>query len=313
MCAYNAEKYLRESVSSVLNQTFKDFELVIVNDGSTDQSAQYLDSITDPRVRVIHQENKGLGQPQNETMRLCRGTYLMRMDADDRCHPTRIEKQVAMFEQQSDLVMVGCFFRFFGANGNVSPVSKQPTSHKAILSGMLAGWHTLAHATIMFERSLLDLIEGYVLHGAGEDWTLLLDAARHGEYGMVPEPLYDVRLHPSSNAWLNAEKVAKGFLFARRRHNRYLKTQTNLSPEEFNADWNKAGYFQKLRIRLEAYSNVLYRRSILGRLEGKFAVPCLQLALAILVNPSKATGAIWKRFDSNVKKTVPFKSSTKTV
>ena len=299
MSAYNAGAFLRESVNSILAQTFEDFEFVIVNDGSTDDSAEYLDSITDPRVIVIHQENKGLGKPQNQHMKSCRGKYIVRMDADDISAPTRIAKQFAVLEHDPDLIMVGCYFQFFGPSGNKSPVSKQPTSHQAILSGMLSGWHTMAHATVMFRRSLLDNIEGYLICGAGEDWTLLLDAARFGKYAMVPESLYEVRLHSTSNAWKGAEKVAVGFEFARRRHQAFMNTKTDLSVEQFFEDWKKVSFIKKLKIRFAAYSSVLHRQAILGRTEGQVFFPYVRLALASLLNPSKAVGAIWKRLQSS--------------
>src|SRR5690242_20811965 len=96
MPVYNAEHYLQTAVESVLNQTFKDFELVAFDDGSTDRSLSMLRAFEskDARVRVISRENRGYLIALNEMIALARGEYLARMDADDICRPTRFEKQV---------------------------------------------------------------------------------------------------------------------------------------------------------------------------------------------------------------------------
>jgi len=98
MTCYNTRPYLPEAIGSVLDQTFTDFEFIIVNDGSTDDSAEYLDQLDDPRIIVIHQENQGLGTPINEHLKKCRGEYIVRADSDDYCYPDRIEKQLALMD-----------------------------------------------------------------------------------------------------------------------------------------------------------------------------------------------------------------------
>ena len=80
---YNAMPYLPEAVDSLLNQTLQDFQLIIVNDGSTDGSSDYLESLTDPRIQLIHQENGGCNVASNVVIKLCNTPYLARMDADD--------------------------------------------------------------------------------------------------------------------------------------------------------------------------------------------------------------------------------------
>ena len=98
--AYNAERYLREAIDSMLSQTYQNFELLIIDDGSKDRTAEIVRSYTDERIRFIQNEcNIGLANTLNKGMRLARGEYLARMDADDICVPTRFQAQYDFLQQ----------------------------------------------------------------------------------------------------------------------------------------------------------------------------------------------------------------------
>ena len=97
--AYNAQAYLRESIESILAQTFSDFELIIINDGSTDQSLEIMTSFKDSRIRIINQENAGLPISLNRGIRLARGIYLARQDADDISLPNRFSAKVQFLDR----------------------------------------------------------------------------------------------------------------------------------------------------------------------------------------------------------------------
>ena len=93
MSVYNADRYLRESVKSILDQSFDNFEFIIINDGSTDSSMKILQSFSDPRIRLITQENKGIAASLNEAISLARGRFIARMDADDISLPNRLSQK----------------------------------------------------------------------------------------------------------------------------------------------------------------------------------------------------------------------------
>jgi glycosyltransferase involved in cell wall biosynthesis len=107
MTVYNGERYLRKAIQSILTQTLENFEFIIINDGSTDNTAEILKSYQDPRMKVIHQENTGVSISINRGLKLCRGKYIARMDADDISLPERLNLQVDFLERNSDYVMVG--------------------------------------------------------------------------------------------------------------------------------------------------------------------------------------------------------------
>src|SRR5579859_2675921 len=110
MPVYNAQRYLAQAVDSILAQSFKDFEFIIIDDGSTDSSTEILRKYeaADPRIRLFSRPNTGLTIALNEALGYARGRYLARMDSDDVSLPRRLEKQVAFMEDHPDHVAVGC-------------------------------------------------------------------------------------------------------------------------------------------------------------------------------------------------------------
>ena len=300
MSVYNGGDYLAVAVDSVLRQTYKNFEFVIVNDGSEDGTADYLDKLTDERIKVIHQENQGLGKPLNKWMKTCKGKYVMRLDADDICHETRMEKQVAFLENNPDVILVGCQIQMFSDKGKGS-VSSLFTDHESILSGMLNGWHTQSHPTIMWRRSLLNHIPGYAFSGAGEDWSFLLDAARFGKLANHPEVLYYYRLHESSNAWKGAKRVQAGLTYAIKRYQHFKQTGNEYPLDDFMREWSQRSLLKVIHTEFQAMSAVLYRKAMLANMEGRRFPFYLKLGLAAALDPGKTVGAIRKKLKSKRK------------
>jgi len=109
MSVYNAQKYLDEAIESILNQTYSNFEFIIINDGSTDKSLEIIENYAkkDSRIIVINRENKGLIYSLNEGIRKANGKYIARMDADDISLPQRLEKQVEFMEKNKNIGICG--------------------------------------------------------------------------------------------------------------------------------------------------------------------------------------------------------------
>lgn len=115
MPVYNAGIYLAEAIDSILNQTYTNFEFVILNDGSTDKSEEIIKSFNDPRIRLENNErNIGLIASLNRGLTLCKGKYIARMDQDDISLPTRLEKQISWLEGHPEYGLIGCWFEDFG-------------------------------------------------------------------------------------------------------------------------------------------------------------------------------------------------------
>ena len=118
MSVYNGEKYLREAIDSILNQTFKDFEFIIVNDGSTDNSLKIIKSYNDPRITIINQKNTGLAKALNEGIKIAKGKFIARMDADDISEPERFKKEYKFMHVHDECVALGTNAIIIDENGN---------------------------------------------------------------------------------------------------------------------------------------------------------------------------------------------------
>ena len=125
MSVCNSEPFIRDAINSILGQTFQDFEFIIINDGSTDGSLQIIQSYGDSRIRITSQENLGLTKSLNKGIGIARGEYIARQDADDISEPSRLEKQVAVLEQNSRAVLVSSNIRYFSEAWTSSPESNR--------------------------------------------------------------------------------------------------------------------------------------------------------------------------------------------
>lgn len=205
---YNAEAYLAEAIGSILNQTFSDLELLIINDGSTDGSVDVINSFKDERIRLVHNDaNLKLIATLNKGIELARGKYMARMDADDVSLSARVQKQVAVMEAHAEIGVCSCWFESFGAGAN--QVVKYPESHDAIRL-MLLYQTALCHAAAMFRMEFLKRINfrysPQFVHA--EDLEIWVRLAPQTKFANVQEVLYKVRMHPASVSAVN-EQIQK--------------------------------------------------------------------------------------------------------
>jgi glycosyltransferase involved in cell wall biosynthesis len=199
---YNARAYVGAAVESVLAQTFRDFELCIVDDGSDDGTDQVLrpHAARDPRVRLLRRPNTGLVGALNDSVRMARGEFLARMDADDLCAPERFERQVAFLRANPDHVMCGTQAVTIDPYGcELYPWSFK-TDHAEIDAELMAGrGSALLHPTVMMRREAVLRVGGYdPKWDYAEDLCLFLKLAEVGKVANLPEPLLRYRLHYAS-------------------------------------------------------------------------------------------------------------------
>ncbi len=160
MSVYNGEKYLREAIDSILGQTFKDFEFLIIDDGSTDSSVEIIRSYADPRIRLIqNEENIGLSRSLNKGLKLARGEYIARMDADDISLPRRLAAQVGLLDKQPDIGLVGTSIQLIDCDGERMHVHRVPTTHAQILWA-LCFTTPLAHPSVVFRKVIIECVGG---------------------------------------------------------------------------------------------------------------------------------------------------------
>ncbi len=161
MPVYNGAQYLREAIKSILNQTFHDFEFIIINDGSTDASQEIIDSFNDSRLVVIQQKNMGLTKSLNKGLKIASGEYIARQDADDISFPDRFEKQVAYLDAHPEVAVLGGAIIRIDEKGN--PLNKFvfPQSHEKITKKLYENGNQIVHSTVMFRKQQINSLGNY--------------------------------------------------------------------------------------------------------------------------------------------------------
>ncbi len=198
---YNGGAFFRAAVESVLAQTFRDFECLILDDGSTDESGKIADELArgDDRVRVIHRENRGLVATLNELVAAARGDLLARMDADDLCLPTRFARQVQFFEQHPEAVCVGCAYWMIDEADRTITHIRVPVDDATLQQSMLRGHSPISHPTAMIRAEPLRRLGGYRREFyPAEDFDLWLRLGELGTLANLPDPLIRYRVHSGS-------------------------------------------------------------------------------------------------------------------
>lgn len=193
MPVYNGEKYLREAIESILKQTFKDFEFLIINDGSTDKTSEIINSFSDPRIILApNEKNQGLIFSLNKGLDLAQGEYIARMDADDISLPERLEKQINFMDANPEVVVGGTWVKNIG---HKNFIGKYYTEHNQIKANLLFN-SSLAHPTVMirniFKNHNLFYDEKYK---HAEDFDLWTRAADLTKFTNLPLVLLSLRRH----------------------------------------------------------------------------------------------------------------------
>jgi glycosyltransferase involved in cell wall biosynthesis len=212
MPVFNSQSYLDEAVKSILAQSLADFEFIIIDDGSTDQSLKMLRSYErlDSRIRLISRPNTGLCGALNEALGLARGKFIARMDADDISLPERFAKQVEFLENHPEAVMVGTAIELIDGRGRrlLRPPAK--TSDEVLQSELLEGNSGISHPTAMLRREPMVAAGGYDQASfPAEDLDLWLRLAEVGKLANLPEVLVRYRVHSNSISSSRQEQQMK--------------------------------------------------------------------------------------------------------
>ena len=218
---YNAEAYVREAVESVLAQSFTDFELILINDGSTDGSGAILCDLAarDTRIVLMERPNDGLVSALNEGIERARADLIARMDADDVTMPERFALQHARMVEEPELAVLGSFMRVMDKAGKIIRLDKYPLTPKAIARCLERGC-PVSHPTVMMRRDAVLKAGGY--HRAfphAEDYELWLRMSDLGyAIANLPQPLLNRRWHGANVTTLHWKKNGRSVILARLAH-----------------------------------------------------------------------------------------------
>jgi glycosyltransferase involved in cell wall biosynthesis len=291
MPTYNARPFLHDAIASVLAQTWSDFELIIVDDGSTDDSLAVAQSFaqTDPRVKVFSQPNSGTATTLNRAIELASSEWIFIMHSDDLMHPNRLERQLAFLEDHPELAVASSLVRHIDESGRVigrdnSFLFTHEEIEEKIRLNKLIGFN---HPAVVLRKSVVQSAGGYRQEfWPAEDIDLWNRLAEQGHKILVqPETLLDYRIHGASasvsRARLTRIKVRwlKDSMLRRRRN------EPELTWEQFLAFRRK--YPLKRRINEERvdFSQIFYKAAVGHFAKRRYLHTAGNAALAVLLRP----------------------------
>jgi glycosyltransferase involved in cell wall biosynthesis len=297
---YNAGPFLRQAIDSILNQSFADFELIIIDDGSTDNSGETIATYTDQRIKAFHQENQGLMATLNRGLGLTQGEYIARMDQDDISFPERFQKQVAFLDTHPDHAIVGTTYAY------VDPQNQLIGVYPALLDDQdlrrdVVTKSPFGHGSVMMRASVIrdNSIEyrpSYI-----EDHDLWMRLAAYGKMANLSDILYLWRHHPGSIMALHNEKQRKASFELQEA----FFPKLNIAELSAWPGWRQLLRYHNERITLwgkslrvlrrNAYSSMYLNLAILFARHNRIWPALKTLCFAFFAQPFYPPLALWRR------------------
>lgn len=198
MAVYNGELWLEESIRSVLEQTFSNFEFIIINDGSEDSSVEIIESFIkkDTRILLFNKSNTGLADSLNYGMLQAKGKWVARIDADDICESNRLQEQLNFVKLNKDLVLVGSGLNIIDENGKKSKTYIYPTKHSDIIRRLTKALPFFPHSSAFFKLEAALEVGAYRTEfRRSQDQDLWLRLSKKGKIMCLNKPLVSIRKH----------------------------------------------------------------------------------------------------------------------
>ena len=196
LAVYNGSQFIKDAIQSMLDQSYADFEFIIVDDGSTDSTSEIVASFNDPRIKYEKREHAGLVPSLNYGLSIAEGKYVARMDADDYSLPSRFEKQVSLLEEHSEIVVCGSWAIIVDKeNREIGTYSYPRVKSKEIRLYAIRG-NPFIHPTTMYRREVILKAGGYRRFWKHtEDYELWTRIIYKHQVANIPEPLLNYRIH----------------------------------------------------------------------------------------------------------------------
>lgn len=231
MPVYNCELYIQAAVESILNQTYTDFEFLIIDDASTDATLSIIKSYTDSRIKIIEKPvNSGYTNSLNYGLTIAKGKYIARMDGDDISYPERFAKQITFLDANPDVVVCGTTYKIVGNDKKI----RLPEKHNEIAIGFLKG-NCISHPSVMIRKECLDtfLIQYDTSKEPAEDYHLWIQLLVYGKLCNLPDVLLEYRVYGNQVSKKRAIVQKKSDIAAKFRMFQYLNIAWNSIEREF--------------------------------------------------------------------------------
>lgn len=211
---HNAMPHLRDTLESILDQTFHDFYLLVIDDGSTDESLTYLQSIRDPRMTVIHQQNRGLTATLNRMLGIVGSGWMIRQDADDIALPNRLERIQEYIQRYPDAAMIYSYAAHYQRGSLKGELLTTPSDQTGLRSFLKKGYlPSICHPSIALRVDAALAVGGYRFDLHVEDYDLYWRIGLHYDVHMIPEVLLGYRMTSSSVSDQNGQDQAMNVLY----------------------------------------------------------------------------------------------------
>jgi len=258
MPTFNCEKYIINAIQSVLWQTYEYFELIVIDDGSTDNTSSLVKKVKDKRIQYVRIEHSGISNALNFGLKIAKHDWIARMDADDLSLPNRLVRQINFIENNSSYDVVSSWYVTFRST-RICHLFKLPVDHKKIVQG-LELHSTLCHPGTMFRKQLVLSIGGYSNHPF-EDYDLWLRLRQNAKFYNIPEPLILVRLREDSLFRKDLIKKKTTMIYLQNKHFNNQKDFLNFNHNLINKDklkgWREWFYGDKYKARTFWSNNFL--------------------------------------------------------
>lgn len=286
---YNGMPYLKEAINSLLNQTYQDFIIYAIDNGSTDGTRDFLLELNNNKVKYIRLEENNLVEALNIGLEIGTTPFVARMDADDISLPTRFEKQIEFLNNNKKNDLVGTFGYYIGVDSRRNFKINLPINHNDIILAMLKKRYAIIHPSIMFRREILFHDNRYKReYFPCEDFELFLRIGDKVKFANIPERLYSLRIRDESVMQDQLKKSLKiYYTVAKLYAYKYMK--------EIKTDKDTSFQISILK-KLDISSLIIYRKGLHYYLNKNLLVGLFYFFISSLLNPFRLISALIKRF-----------------
>jgi glycosyltransferase involved in cell wall biosynthesis len=270
MAVRNGKPYIEMAVNSILNQSFTEFKFIIVDNGSTDGTKNYLSKINDKRVKCFEQPVEGFIPTINFALEKVDTKYVATMDSDDIAHPLKFEKQIKFMEQNDDVGLLGTSIEYFTLEKGRKWKLKFPTTHEKIIRNLVNGHYVICHPSTIVRTSVLKELNGLRdKYRFAPDLDMYMRVSRKNKLANLPEVLFSCRISNSSITSVNLPNVIRD------KHRLMVDLNLNLKNNRFSKTCELYS--------LQFYKKGLYSYLNKSNLKGLFYFFC-----SIIFNPTKS-------------------------
>lgn len=267
---FNGLPYINKSVDSILNQDFNDFNLIIVNDGSTDQTLSILNNIQDPRVKILNKKHTGIIDSFNIALNYVDTKYVSRVDADDYYYPSKIDQQIKFLESSRDICLVGTGAHYMTIDGKVSRLRiKVPQNHNDIIHDIFNLKRGIIHSSIVIRTNIIKNLDGYAPDIYPEDYELYFRVGNSCKFANIPTPLMAVRIH-DSYTHLNVNQLIEGYCNLIQKYSKQYDITLSLN-----------------NLKSNSKTVIINRTAINNLLNGKPIRGLIKIFISFLINPKR--------------------------